>query len=69
MIRERIQDAIRSTGLSQREVARIAGVDETLISWFVRGQREMTFKTIDQLMAGLGLEIVIRHRRHSRKDG
>jgi transcriptional regulator with XRE-family HTH domain len=62
MIRERIQDAIRDTGLSQREVSRVTGIDETLLSRFNRGLREMSFETIDRLMNALGLEIVIRPR-------
>jgi transcriptional regulator with XRE-family HTH domain len=69
MIRERLQEAIRGTGLTQREVSRVTGIDEGLISRFVRGQREMSFKTIDQLLDALGLEIVIRPRRPPRKDG
>jgi transcriptional regulator with XRE-family HTH domain len=69
MIRERLQEAIRGTGLTQREVSRIARIDEGLISRFVRGHREMSFKTIDQLLDALGLEIVVRPRRPPRMDG
>ena len=68
MIRERIQEAIRDTGLTQREVSRATGVDETMLSRFNHGLREMSFKSIDQLLDRLGLEIVIRPRRE-RKDG
>jgi transcriptional regulator with XRE-family HTH domain len=68
MIGERLIQAIRDTGLNQREVSRVTGVDETSISRFMRGHREMSFKTIDQLLDALGLEIVIRRRRE-RKDG
>jgi transcriptional regulator with XRE-family HTH domain len=69
MIRERLEDVIRDTGLSQREFARATGIDETVLSRFVRGERELRFRAIDQLLDALGLEIVIRPRRHSRKDG
>jgi transcriptional regulator with XRE-family HTH domain len=69
MIGERLIQAIRDTGLSQREVSRIAGVDETLVSRFMRGQREPCFKTLDQLLDALGLEVVVRPRRPARKDG
>ena len=69
MIRERIQAAIRDTGLSQREVSRATGIHETLLSKFNRGLREMSFISIDQLLDRLGLEIVIRPRRNTRKDG
>jgi transcriptional regulator with XRE-family HTH domain len=69
MIGERLIQAIRDTGLPQREVSRIAGVDETLVSRFMRGLRQPNFETIDKILDALGLEIVIRPRRHSRKDG
>jgi transcriptional regulator with XRE-family HTH domain len=62
MIGECLIQAIRDTGLSQREVSRIAGVDETLISRFVRGQRQPNFETIDRILDGLGLEVVVRPR-------
>jgi transcriptional regulator with XRE-family HTH domain len=62
MIRERIQDAIRNSGLTQREMARVTGIDETLLSRFNRGLREMSYKTIDQLLDRLDLEIVVRRR-------
>jgi transcriptional regulator with XRE-family HTH domain len=69
MIRERLEDVIRDTGLSQREFARATGIDETVLSRFVRGERELRFRAIDQLLDALGLEIIIRPRRHSREDG
>ena len=69
MIREQLQAAIRDTGLSQREVSRVTGIDETLLSRFNRGLREMSFKSIDQLMDGLGLEVVIRPRAKSPRQG
>jgi transcriptional regulator with XRE-family HTH domain len=69
MIRERLIQAIRDTGISQREVSRITGIDETLISRFLRGEREMSFKTIDRLLDGLELEVVVRRRHPPRKDG
>ena len=63
MIRVVIQGAVRDTGLSQREVSRATGIDETMLSRFNHGLREMSFKSIDQLLDRLGLEIVIRPRR------
>jgi transcriptional regulator with XRE-family HTH domain len=69
MIRERLEDVIRDTRLSQREFARLTGIDETVLSRFVRGERELRFRAIDQLLDALGLEIVIRPRGYSRKDG
>jgi transcriptional regulator with XRE-family HTH domain len=67
MIREQIQQAIRDTGLTQREVSRATGINETLLSRFNHGLREMSYKSIDQLLDRLGFEIVVR--RKTRKDG
>jgi transcriptional regulator with XRE-family HTH domain len=68
MIRERIQEAVQATGLSQREIARATGLSESGLSRFNRGLRSMSLAALDQLLARLGLEIVIRPRRNSRKD-
>jgi transcriptional regulator with XRE-family HTH domain len=67
MIREQIQQAVRETGLSQREVSRVTGLDETMLSRFNRGQRELTFQSIDRLLDRLGLEITIQPRRSTTK--
>jgi transcriptional regulator with XRE-family HTH domain len=69
MIAERLTQAIRDTGLTQREVSRATGVDETLVSRFMRGLREPSFATLDRLLDALELEVVVRPRRGARKDG
>jgi transcriptional regulator with XRE-family HTH domain len=63
MLYERIQEALKATGLSQREVSRVTGINESVLSKFNRGLREMSFKSIDQLLDRLGFEIVIRRRK------
>jgi transcriptional regulator with XRE-family HTH domain len=62
MLYEQIKQAMKDTGLSQREMARKAGIDETMLSRFNHGLREMSFRSIDQLLDRLGLEVVIRPR-------
>jgi transcriptional regulator with XRE-family HTH domain len=69
MLGECLIQAIRDTGLPQREVARLAGVDEGLVSRFLRGLRQPNFETIDKILDALGLEVVVQPRRPSRKDG
>jgi transcriptional regulator with XRE-family HTH domain len=68
MIHECLIRAIRDTGLSQREVSRVTGVDETLVSRFLRGLRQPNFETIDKILDALGLEIVVRPRRRGKGD-
>jgi transcriptional regulator with XRE-family HTH domain len=68
MIGECLIRAIRDTGLSQREISRLANVDEGLVSRFLRGLRQPNFETIDKILDALGLEIVVRPLS-KRKDG
>ena len=68
MIAERLQQAIRTGRLPQRELAHATRLDEGMISRLMHGTRTASFKTIDQILDALGLEIVIRPRQ-TRKDG
>jgi transcriptional regulator with XRE-family HTH domain len=68
MIGECLIQAIRDTGLSQREVSRVTGVDETLVSRFMRGLRQPNFETLDRLLDGLRLEVVVRPRRRGKGE-
>jgi transcriptional regulator with XRE-family HTH domain len=68
-LRATVQETLWAREISQRDLARTVGLTEGAISRFLSGERETSFETIDKLMDALGLEIVIRPRRHSRKDG
>jgi transcriptional regulator with XRE-family HTH domain len=59
MIRERIVEAVRASGLSQREIARTTGINEGQLSRFNRGLRTMSLRSLDQLLERLNLEIII----------
>jgi transcriptional regulator with XRE-family HTH domain len=67
MFGEQLRRAIRTGGVSQAELARRTGLTTATISRVASGEREASFETIDKLMDALGLEIVIRPRRSTRK--
>ena len=67
MITERIQEAIRSGGMSRYAISKATGIDQALLCRFLKGQSSLSFETVDKLMDALGLEIVIRPRRTTRK--
>ena len=67
MITERIQEAIRSGGMSRYAISKATGVDQALLCRFLKGQSSMSFATADRILDALELEIVIRPRRTTKK--
>jgi DNA-binding phage protein len=63
MITERIQEAIRSGGMSRYAISRATGIDQGLLCRFLKGQSSLSFETADKVLDALGLEILIRPRR------
>lgn len=58
-----LQKLIEDTG-AQIETARASGVNKGLLSRFMRGQRSMTLRTADQIVAALGADVrLVRKRR------
>jgi DNA-binding phage protein len=68
MITERIQEAIRSGGMSRYAISKATGIDQGLLCRFLKGQSSLSFETADKVLDALGLEVVIRPRP-KRKDG
>ena len=68
MLTERIQEAIRSGGMSRYAISKVTGIDQGLLCRFLKGQSSLSFETADKVLDALGLEIVIRPRPE-RKDG
>jgi transcriptional regulator with XRE-family HTH domain len=67
MIGERLARAIRTGKLTQRELAHATGLDEGMISRLVHGTRTASFPTIDKILDALGMEVVFRPLRRTRK--
>lgn len=53
-----IKRAITSKGLTSYAVGQLAGVNPTLISRFLNGERGLTLASADKIIAGLGLRLV-----------
>jgi transcriptional regulator with XRE-family HTH domain len=54
----RLRDVIESRGLTPTELGRLSGVDPTVISRFLAGEREIRNGTFDKLATALGLRLV-----------
>ena len=67
MLTERIQEAIRSGGMSRYAISKATGIDQALLCRFLQGKSSMALETVDKVLDALGLEIVIRPRRTARK--
>jgi transcriptional regulator with XRE-family HTH domain len=67
-LRAIVQEALWTRGIQQAELARDAGMSESAISRFLRGERFLSPEGIDRVLNALGLEIVIRPRRE-REEG
>jgi DNA-binding phage protein len=67
MITEQLQEAIRSGGMSRYAISKVTGIDQGMLCKFLKGQSSMSFATADRILDALGLEIVIRPRRSTRK--
>jgi transcriptional regulator with XRE-family HTH domain len=55
---QRLRAARESRGVSQEELARLAGFDRTYVSKIERGQRNITVGTIERLAEALGVRPV-----------
>ena len=67
MITERIQEAIRSGGMSRYAISKATGIDQGLLCRFMQGQSSLSFETAAKILDALELEVVIRPRRTTRK--
>jgi hypothetical protein len=60
---EILRRAILDCSLSRYAIGREAGIDEAVLSRFVRGERGLSSASIDKLVEFLGLEVRPRRRR------
>jgi transcriptional regulator with XRE-family HTH domain len=52
-----VKEAIRASGNSLPVVADLTGVDKGQLSRFMRDKRDVTLRTADRIVSGLGLEL------------
>ena len=48
-IKQQIKSALAKSGLSQNKLAQLTGVDQSVISRAVRGERSVTSRTLEKL--------------------
>jgi hypothetical protein len=65
----RLRRAILDCGLPRSEISRGTRVAESLLSWFVRGERGLSSESIDALLNSLNLEVRARRNRKGDLDG
>jgi HTH-type transcriptional regulator/antitoxin HipB len=58
-----LRDARRKRGLTQQQLANLAGVAQPTVSVVERGQNRTSLDTILRLLAALDLEIVLQSRQ------
>jgi DNA-binding phage protein len=54
-----LREAIRASGRSLRDLESTTGINRSQISRFLRGERDLTLTTAEQLIKALGLKLVI----------
>jgi hypothetical protein len=68
MITERLQEAIRSSGMTRYAIWRQTGIDQALLCHFMKNECGLSLSTVDKILDVLELEIVIQPRRTARKE-
>jgi DNA-binding phage protein len=66
MITERLQDAIRSSGVTRYAIWKRTGIGQDTLCHFMKNETGLALSTVDKILDALGLEIVIRPRRMGR---
>jgi ribosome-binding protein aMBF1 (putative translation factor) len=72
-ISDQLREAIAAAGVSRYEISKQTGINQSILSRFMRGETNMDGATIDKLGTYLGLELVCRRRQREEermaKDG
>jgi len=64
-----IRKAMAASGRSRYEIAHTAGIAESQLSRFARGQARLSVETAERLADVLNLEIIVRPKRGKRRKG
>ncbi len=61
-IDQRLRRAVLESGMSRYEIAKISGVSEAQLSFFVNGKRTLTLPVAAKLAEVLGLELRLKKK-------
>jgi hypothetical protein len=65
MITERLQEAIRSSGVTRYAIWKRTGIGQDTLCHFMKNETGLALSTVDKILDCLGLEIVIQPKRTS----
>jgi transcriptional regulator with XRE-family HTH domain len=68
-ISEQLKKAAESSGLTPYKLAKDSGVALQMLTRFLSGEREIRMSTADKLCETLGLELVPKGGRKSKRSG
>jgi len=57
---DQLRQAVKTAGVTRYVISKQTGIDQSVLSKFVRGERGLSFEALDALGDYLGLEVV-RH--------
>ncbi len=60
---EQIRRAIESCGKTRYRLAKETGIDESLLSRFVRGKSNLSLKLVDKLAQNIGFSVQVPKKR------
>lgn len=52
-----LRRAMADSGMSQRQLAALSGIDPAQVSYFMAGKRSLTLRSAEKITAVLGLEL------------
>ena len=66
-IAEQLVNVIEDSGQTRYAISKGSGINQSMLSRLVNGERAMSFEAAERLADYLGHEIVIRPKRRTRK--
>lgn len=65
-----VRKAIDDTGMTMYALAKVSGVSQSMLSRFMRGERDLTLRTLDRLGPVIGVRLVVdRPTKHRNAKG
>lgn len=64
---DQLVQAIEESGQTRYAISKGSGIDQSMLSRLVNGERSLSFDAAERLVDYLGLEIIIRPKHRARK--
>jgi transcriptional regulator with XRE-family HTH domain len=66
---DQIKRAVAECGMSRYRLSQLTGIDQPMLSRFVRGQKNLSMPALDRLAGVLRLQIVRNKQKAKKKRG